>query len=125
MGHSTNSIVRICLLCFFFFFKQKTAYEISECDWRSDVCASDLRTVMDGATTCHGQVKKASRIDTFKCLTFKKMIESRKMICAYSNKQVQIGRASCGVRVLGLVEGPVVTATKKSNDISNVSQSLV
>src|SRR6056300_1910704 len=26
----------------FFFFKQKTAYEISECDWSSDVCSSDL-----------------------------------------------------------------------------------
>src|SRR6056300_1343170 len=26
---------------FFFFFKQKTAYEISECDWSSDVCSSD------------------------------------------------------------------------------------
>ena len=25
-----------------FFFKQKTAYEISECDWSSDVCSSDL-----------------------------------------------------------------------------------
>eukprot|EP01047_Picozoa_sp_COSAG01_P101502 COSAG01_NODE_31226_length_601_cov_1.073705_1_plen_37_part_10 len=23
------------------FFKQKTAYEISECDWSSDVCSSD------------------------------------------------------------------------------------
>src|SRR6056300_774133 len=28
--------------CCFFFFKQKTAYEISECDWSSDVCSSDL-----------------------------------------------------------------------------------
>src|SRR5210317_53244 len=27
----------------FFFFKQKTAYEISEWDWNSDVCSSDLR----------------------------------------------------------------------------------
>src|SRR6056300_1374274 len=27
---------------FFFFFKLKTAYEISECDWSSDVCSSDL-----------------------------------------------------------------------------------
>src|SRR6056300_106914 len=27
--------------CLFFFFKQKTAYEISECDWSSDVCSSD------------------------------------------------------------------------------------
>ena len=28
--------------CFFFFFKQKTAYEIVDCDWSSDVCSSDL-----------------------------------------------------------------------------------
>jgi len=27
---------------FFFFFKQKTAYEILGCDWSSDVCSSDL-----------------------------------------------------------------------------------
>src|SRR5881394_1111692 len=30
---------------FFFFFKQKTAYEIGWCDWRSDVCSSDLITL--------------------------------------------------------------------------------
>ena len=29
-------------MCLFFFFKQKTAYEIKECDWSSDVCSSDL-----------------------------------------------------------------------------------
>ena len=29
----------------FFFFKQKTAYEIKECDWSSDVCSSDLSTL--------------------------------------------------------------------------------
>src|SRR3546814_10612523 len=28
---------------FFFFFKQKTAYEIRISDWSSDVCSSDLR----------------------------------------------------------------------------------
>ena len=28
--------------CVFFFFKQKTAYEIYQCDWSSDVCSSDL-----------------------------------------------------------------------------------
>src|SRR5881628_1888476 len=27
---------------FFFFFKQKTAYEMSVSDWSSDVCSSDL-----------------------------------------------------------------------------------
>src|ERR1043166_3335693 len=31
-----------CILCSFFFFKQKTAYEIPKRDWSSDVCSSDL-----------------------------------------------------------------------------------
>ena len=30
----------------FFFFKQKTAYEIYQCDWSSDVCSSDLRLIV-------------------------------------------------------------------------------
>src|SRR3546814_11255197 len=30
--------------CNFFFFKQKTAYEMRISDWSSDVCSSDLRT---------------------------------------------------------------------------------
>ena len=34
-------------LCFFFFFKQKTAYEIGTGDWSSDVCSSDLRAIVD------------------------------------------------------------------------------
>src|SRR3546814_9877395 len=30
------------ILCLFFFFKQKTAYEMRISDWSSDVCSSDL-----------------------------------------------------------------------------------
>src|SRR3546814_8454113 len=30
------------MLCYFFFFKQKTAYEMRISDWISDVCSSDL-----------------------------------------------------------------------------------
>src|SRR6059036_4195015 len=30
------------MFSFFFFFKQKTAYEITYGDWSSDVCSSDL-----------------------------------------------------------------------------------
>src|SRR3546814_11957544 len=33
-------IVELCIL--FFFFKQKTAYEMRISDWSSDVCSSDL-----------------------------------------------------------------------------------
>src|SRR3546814_8087321 len=36
-------IVYLCVSCFyFFFFKQKTAYEMRISDWSSDVCSSDL-----------------------------------------------------------------------------------
>ena len=38
----------------FFFFKQKTAYEIKECDWSSDVCSSDLCTHPAATTTTGG-----------------------------------------------------------------------
>src|SRR3546814_5940720 len=31
-----------CVFSYFFFFKQKTAYEMRISDWSSDVCSSDL-----------------------------------------------------------------------------------
>src|SRR3546814_7082310 len=39
------------MLCLFFFFKQKTAYDMRISDWSSDVCSSDLRSVMARAAT--------------------------------------------------------------------------
>src|SRR3546814_17478361 len=38
------SVVELCCVLFswFFFFKQKTAYEMRISDWSSDVCSSDL-----------------------------------------------------------------------------------
>ena len=47
----TSDFLFCFMLClreyiFFFFFKQKTAYEIYQCDWSSDVCSSDLRRVI-------------------------------------------------------------------------------
>src|SRR3546814_17040429 len=32
----------LLVVCYFFFFKQKTAYEMRISDWSSDVCSSDL-----------------------------------------------------------------------------------
>src|SRR3546814_6864971 len=38
----------MCCFCDFFFFKQKTAYEMRISDWSSDVCSSDLpRTIAE------------------------------------------------------------------------------
>src|SRR6187551_4004560 len=38
----------------FFFFKQKTAYEITHSDWSSDVCSSDLRGSIPSHTHAAG-----------------------------------------------------------------------
>src|SRR3546814_1310391 len=37
-----------CILFFFFFCMQKTAYELRISDWSSDVCSSDLPAVVPG-----------------------------------------------------------------------------
>src|SRR3546814_3748302 len=38
---------------FFFFFKQKTAYDMRISDWSSDVCSSDLFPVIDFKATLY------------------------------------------------------------------------
>src|SRR3546814_6790102 len=38
-------ILSFVLVCVFFFFKQKTAYEMRISDWSSDVCSSDLHAL--------------------------------------------------------------------------------
>src|SRR3546814_7345800 len=38
----------VSLALLFFFFKQKTAYEMRISDWSSDVCSSDLLTAQEG-----------------------------------------------------------------------------
>ena len=50
---------------FFFFFKQKTAYEIVSRDWSSDVCSSDLpsgqpwRWLLDITHLDHGSTSES------------------------------------------------------------------
>src|SRR3546814_17246518 len=46
------SLVQYVLLDCFFFFKQKTAYEMRMSDWSSDVCSSDLRARSSRAVRC-------------------------------------------------------------------------
>src|SRR3546814_2820401 len=43
------------LYCLFFFFKQKTAYEMRISDWSSDVCSSDLLLFGHPFLTSHFQ----------------------------------------------------------------------
>src|SRR3546814_9801549 len=54
----------ILFICFlFFFFKQKTAYEMRISDWSSDVCSSDLRGAVADLRNQSGIVELAVGID--------------------------------------------------------------
>src|SRR3546814_11714948 len=61
-------LYQIYVLCFFFFFKQKTAYEMRISDWSSDVCSSDLhdgvehRCVEGGGHDHAAFLEQASRL---------------------------------------------------------------
>src|SRR3546814_6975047 len=46
-------VLSVCM-CDFFFFKQKTAYEMRISDWSSDVCSSDLQGIQS-AVRCRRQ----------------------------------------------------------------------
>src|SRR3546814_10561828 len=59
--------VLVCTSILFFFFKQKTAYEVRISDWSSDVCSSDLIHDLekrDGACSRYGNViERHGRVD--------------------------------------------------------------
>src|SRR3546814_9993178 len=69
--------------CSFFFFKQKTAYEMRISDWSSDVCSSDLLCGRFRLLNLRGTIgaSRAAPVDTFQ------------------QHRQQIGRASCRERV--------------------------
>src|SRR3546814_7877632 len=45
----------------FFFFKQKTAYEMRISDWSSDVCSSDLHDIAGAFDRDHGRAHEPDR----------------------------------------------------------------
>src|SRR3546814_9693112 len=47
-------VVQLGVVLVFFFFKQKTAYEMRISDWSSDVCSSDLRAACPDVCGGHG-----------------------------------------------------------------------
>src|SRR3546814_961600 len=63
-----------CVYGVFFFFKQKTAYEMRISDWSSDVCSSDLIDFIDKGT--------ASRLRRFRFERSKEM--TRILVLYYS-----------------------------------------
>src|SRR3546814_1336013 len=93
----------MCVIYFFFFFKQKTAYEMRISDWSSDVCSSDLQTLRLAAgidqRTPHGGVVPDQRtilLERRDRNNFAAQAHVRDTDCA---PLAEIGRASCRERV--------------------------
>src|SRR3546814_9734490 len=95
-----------CVCCQFFFFKQKTAYEMRISDWSSDVCSSDLMIVTFeslGDMTLFSQSGGiAAGISTALFTTQMGLVVAVPGVIAKSvldRRQHQIGKASCRERV--------------------------
>src|SRR3546814_1195909 len=87
----TCSYVDWCIVDFFFFFKQKTAYEMRISDWSSDVCSSDLKKF---------QFDPWNRGLVLLTLVLSlQAAYAAPLILLAQNRQEQIGRASCRERV--------------------------
>src|SRR3546814_6569290 len=101
------------LMIFFFFFKQKTAYEMRISDWSSDVCSSDLSgrsviTVGPSLKLHECGLPKKMALELFKPFIFAKLegrglaatIKAAKKMVERETAEVwEIGRALCRARV--------------------------
>src|SRR3546814_2122178 len=82
----------------FFFFKQKTAYEMRISDWSSDVCSSDLRLVALVQESLSVATRTgAARPSDFAKLTVDTTVQPKNVM--FPTDARQIGRASCRERV--------------------------
>src|SRR3546814_4809329 len=60
-----NGVHEWCIPFLFFFFKQKTAYEMRISDWSSDVCSSDLCFASERPTSS-GWLLRQRKTDIFR-----------------------------------------------------------
>src|SRR3546814_7415029 len=103
-----------CVYVYFFFFKQKTAYELRISDWSSDVCSSDLQILIGGigaqlAVGRHQGVGNQRPVGVAKAgavglgevrrQVLDRLPENRFFGIVGDQRVEQIGRASCRERV--------------------------
>src|SRR3546814_2946263 len=92
-----DDLLYVLYVCkYFFFFKQKTAYEMRISDWSSDVCSSDLRIE---PRVAHADQRNVEADEPgLEHLQHLRAQASRLQPCAVG-LEPQIGRASCRERV--------------------------
>src|SRR3546814_5706331 len=91
-----NMCVCICSTTNFFFFKQKTAYEMRISDWSSDVCSSDLGTRPSDRPSW--QSRELSRVMATRAQFGQPRLHMHVDVFE-PGVDAQIGRASCRERV--------------------------
>src|SRR3546814_5257886 len=94
-------MILLLLVCFFFF-KQKTAYEMRISDWSSDVCSSDLEAAIAALPEEIAGLPEIERTKSAPALKQDAApVEDLSGLQAEvaANPQDQIGRASCRERV--------------------------
>src|SRR3546814_4329643 len=92
-----------CACELFFFFKQKTAYEMRISDWSSDVCSSDLKLTSRGFAVRYSHLKDKRMLGLELTPEGKGAMEDmlRELVrllgeAGYRREMIpQIGRASC------------------------------
>src|SRR3546814_9532334 len=98
----------MCCSVFFFFFKQKTAYELRISDWSSDVCSSDLDGDVHELPDASAEARaaqadpEAARANWYarKRAHLDNAIDADdKVLLVMACEKLQIGRASCRERV--------------------------
>src|SRR3546814_9555927 len=85
------------LLCFFFF-KQKTAYEMRISDWSSDVCSSDLLMRVHQYAQEHGLAPTVMTFEPHPRAYFARRGQRPELIPTQISS-LQIGRAPCRERL--------------------------
>src|SRR3546814_9146356 len=91
-----------CTCGLFFFFKQKTAYEMRISDWSSDVCSSDLVTpYLRRSVAAELGIKPYEVWRTIESATaFKRRLRRCLFVGLSDGSRIdEIGRASCRERV--------------------------
>src|SRR3546814_8635854 len=95
--------VVICLavafVCVFFFFKQKTAYEMRISDWSSDVCSSDLERDPRIALSVESDEVGSTGLQEYLVLQGMARVEPGGAPELLQELAREIGRASCRERV--------------------------
>src|SRR3546814_9427562 len=91
----------------FFFFKQKTAYEMRISDWSSDVCSSDLLDELkkqggpeiDAHPHCNNNRSELAASEIASCFYCCEIFDPKEVKDWVDRNDTEIGRASCRERV--------------------------